>query len=79
MEDKLKEFERLQRHVRENPTDWATFFEAAELWQEIMEKLYEPYDYEKERLATERWLAEHEDQGFWTRLRTRITKRGQRT
>lgn len=78
MEDKLKEFARLQQHVREDPTDWAAFFKAGDLWQEIKDAMHDKDDYEEYR-AIERRITEHQHQGFWTRLRTRITKRGQRT
>lgn len=84
MEDKLKEFARLQQHVRDDPTDWQAFFAAGHLWEEIAKerhKILEQQLIEEEQkmLAYERQISEHQDQGFWTRLRTRITKRGQRT
>lgn len=78
MEDKLKEFARLQQHVREDPTNWQAFFAAGWLWESIMDDMYDKDDYGEYR-AIERRITEHQHQGFWTRLRTRITKRGQRT
>lgn len=77
MKDKLKEFERLQRHVRENPTDWQAFFAAGWLWESIMDDMYNRDDFEEYR-AIDRQIANYRP-GFWERLRTKITKRGQKT
>lgn len=82
MESMLKEFAELQLRVREDPTDWETFFKAAALWEAIIDQRREKCagcHGLTWRMALDRQIAEYQHRGFWERMRTRITKRGQKT
>jgi hypothetical protein len=74
----------LEAKYQEDETDWESFFQAAELWEEIMAQLWDGKS-EEERYQIRRrvyMLVEGRKEvmkpGPWTRFWNKITKRTKR-
>lgn len=81
LHEKLARFAELEAQAKADETDWESFFQAAELWEEIMEEHTWENDTAEQRYQTYRWLfnlAEAMKPGPWKRLWTTITKRTKR-
>lgn len=81
MHEKLARFAELQARARADETDWESFFQAADLWDELMDDLTHEGDTDEQRYQVSRWLsdlAEATKLGPWKRLWTTIRKRTQR-
>lgn len=82
-EFKIARFAELEARARADETDWETYFQAAEAWDDLVGPPPEVVVWNDEWHAWYRWVGQRAreyqkemEPGFWTRLRTKITKRG---
>lgn len=83
-EDKIDRFAELEARANADETDWESFFQAAELWEEIRSNGPVAANWDDEEWweflrRINRRVAEYQEEmkpGFWKRLHAKITKRG---
>jgi len=79
-EEKITKLAELENQIRADDTDWESFFQAAELWEEIMADLWQGKTEEERYQARRRvWnLVEGRREamrpGLWKRLWNTITR-----
>jgi len=82
-EAKIVRFAEMEARARADETDWESFFQAAEAWEDLVGVTPATVSWTGDEYARRRWInakvreaQRNMEPGFWTRLRTKITKRG---
>lgn len=83
-EDKIARFAELEARARADETDWETFFQAAEAWEDLVGPAPEVVVWNDAWHTWYRWISQRAWEyqrkstkpGLWERLHTKITKRG---